>query len=135
MEKIYFDHLRWNNPWNILLVFAFILAILSIGGHYYWSFKARYLNIFLLAIHSLLVLYFSRLYWYKNTIQWNQKTCVIQIKPYRFIGKAIPFARIKAVEKKGAILYLTLTKSKMIAFDLNHIRAVDQERLFHLLIE
>ena len=133
MEKIYFDRLRWKNPWNVLPVLAFFFIFLSIGGYYYWAFESKILNIFLLAIHSLLVLYFSRLYWYKNTIQWNRKGCVIRIKPYRFIGKTLPFARIKAVEKKGAILYLTLTKSKMIAFDLNHIREEDQERLFRLL--
>lgn len=133
MEKIYFDRLRWKNPWNVLPVLAFFFIFLSIGGYYYWAFESKILNIFLLAIHSLLVLYFSRLYWYKNTIQWNRKACVIRIKPYRFIGKTLYFNQIKSIQKKENVLYATLLDNKMIHFDLTQIRIADQNRLFHLL--
>ena len=81
----------------------------------------------------LQAIYFSKLFWYKNTVQWNNKGIVIRIKS--FLGKSLRFDQIKATELNGKILTLTKSDGKTITFDLNEFAESDTQKLNKIMIE
>ena len=81
----------------------------------------------------LQAIYFSKLFWYKNTVQWNNKGIVIRIKS--FLGKSLRFDQIKATELNGKILTLTKSDGKTITFDLNEFAESDTQKLNEIMIE
>ena len=78
-------------------------------------------------------LYFSKLFWFKNTIQWNDKGIVIRIKS--FLGKSLRFDEIKATELSNKILTLTKTDGQKITLDLNEFQDSDTQKLNEIMIK
>ena len=86
----------------IVLSSVFIIT----GGFELIEFENPKVNKIISAIGFFLqVIYFSRLFWHKNTVQWNDKGIVIRIKS--FLGKSLRFDEIKA-DFLSVIYLLTL---------------------------
>ena len=70
-------------------------------------------------------LYFSKLFWFKNTVQWNKKGAVIRINS--FMGKSFNFDEIKKTELNEKKLIITKNGGKTMTFDLNEIIESDTQ--------
>ena len=77
------------------------------------------------------VVYSSKLFWYKNTVQWNKKGAVVRINS--FVGKSLQFDEIKMIELNGKTLYLKKFDGKNISFDLNGFSRTDIDRFLEII--
>ena len=131
MKRIHFDNLGKGNYWIILIILSLILGI---GIAEPFEFENEKIYKYIRAAGFLLpCIYFSKLFWYKNTVQWNKKGIVIRIKS--FLGKSLRFDEIKATELNGKILTLTKYDGKIITLDLNEFAESDTQKLNEIIIE
>lgn len=131
MEKIYFE-----NKINPKLKFLIILSIpfLIIGPLDLIHFNDPRINKYFSVIGFLLMtIFFSRMFWFKNYVQWNYKGIHIKIKS--FIGKSINFEKIKGNHLNKEILTITKTDGKKIRIDLEGIAENDSEKLNNIITE
>ncbi len=92
MKKIKFDSLQKNWWYISLIVIAFICMLF--GFLEIFKFENPNVNkIFSIVGHLSIVLFFSRMFWYKNYVQWNKKGIVLRINS--FLGKTFTFEDIK----------------------------------------
>ncbi|MCH7413294.1 hypothetical protein MM213_07360 [Belliella sp. R4-6] len=75
----------------------------------------------------LMTIYFSRMFWFKNYVQWNKKGVVIRIKPFR--GKSLSFKDIKSSKLEGNMLTIYKYDGITYDFDLKGIDENDSKRL------
>ena len=125
MEKIHFE-----NKINPKLKFLIILSIpfLLIGSLDLIHFNDPRINKYFSVIGFLLITtYFSRMFWFKNYVQWNYKGILIKIKS--LIGKSISFDKIKENHLNNGILTITKTNGKEFRIDLEGISKNDAEKL------
>lgn len=84
MRRIHFEHLGKGNYWIILIILSLIFIVIGILEPF--EFENEKIYKYISATGFLLqAIYFSKLFWYKNTVQWNNKGIVIRIKS--FLGK------------------------------------------------
>ena len=132
MKRIHFDHLGKGNYWIILIILSLIFIVIGIAEPF--EFENEKIYKYISATGFLLqAIYFSKLFWYKNTVQWNNKGIVIRIKS--FLGKSLRFDEIKATELNGKILTLTKSDGKIITLDLNEFAEFDTQKLNEIMIE
>jgi hypothetical protein len=132
MKRIHFDHLGKGNYWIILIILSLIFIVIGIAEPF--EFENEKIYKYISATGFLLqAIYFSKLFWYKNTVQWNNKGIVIRIKS--FLGKSLRFDQIKATELNGKILTLTKSDGKTITLDLNEFAESGTQKLNEIMIE
>ncbi len=131
MKRIHFDNMK-NKVWVSMIILSLVFII--IGGFELIEFENPKVNKIISAIGFFLqAIYFSRLFWYKNTVQWNNKGIVIRVKS--FFGKSLRFDEIKATELNGKILTLTKTNGKKIILELNEFSESDTHKLNEIMIK
>ncbi|MFD0991641.1 hypothetical protein [Tenacibaculum geojense] len=132
MKRIHFDHLGKGNYWIILIILSLIFIVIGIAEPI--EFENEKIYKYISATGFLLqAIYFSKLFWCKNTVQWNNKGIVIRIKS--FLGKLLRFDEIKATELNRKILTLTKYDGKIITLDLNEFAESDTQKLNEIMIE
>ena len=132
MKRIHFDHLGKGNYWIILIILSLIFIVIGIAVPF--EFENEKIYKYISATGFLLqAIYFSKLFWYRNTVQWNYKGIVIRIKS--FLGKSLRFDEIKATEINEKILTLTKSDGKIITLDLNEFAESDTQKLNEIMIE
>ncbi len=132
MKRIHFDNLRKNNYWIILIILSLISMLVGITEPF--GFEDQRVYKFITSCGFFIqALYFSKLFWFKNTVQWNGAGIVIRIKS--FLGKSLQFNEIKATQLNGKALTLTKTNGKIITIDLNEFSESDIQKLYELMSE
>ncbi len=132
MKRIHFDNLNKN----LFLITILILSIifLLVGIFEFIPFENQRINKRISGIGFLLqVLYFSRMFWYKNYVQWNKKGAIVRINS--FIGKTLRFDEIKGTELTNENLTITKNDNKTITFDLSKISESDTQKLNEIIIK
>lgn len=77
MKSIHFDDMK-NRGWIAVLILSGILILA--GGFEVILFEKPAVNKFISGSGFLLqMIYFSRMFWYKNLVQWNKKGAYIRI--------------------------------------------------------
>lgn len=106
MKRIHFDNLGKNNYWVLLIILSLIfIFIVQIEP---FEFENKKIYKYISSCGFLLqALYFSRMFWFKNYIQWNKKGAVIRINS--FTGKSLRFDKIKATKLNEKEMILTKT--------------------------
>ena len=132
MKRIHFDHLGKGNYWIILIILSLIFIIIGIAEPIEFENEKIYKYVSSIGFF-LQALYFSKLFWYKNTVQWNDKGIVIRIKS--LLGKSLRFNEIKATELNGKTLTLTKTDGNTITLDLNEFSESDTQKLNEIMIK
>ena len=131
MKRIHFDKMK-NRIWISMIILSLVFIIT--GGFELIEFTNPKVNKIIYATGFFLqAIYFSRLFWHKNTVQWNDKGIVIRIKS--FLGKSLRFDEIKATELNGRILTLTKYNGKTITIDLNDFAESDTQRLNEIMVK
>jgi DNA modification methylase len=125
MKKIHFDNMR-NWIWIVILILSLIFIL--VGTFELFEFENPKLNKRMSAIGFFLqVIYFSKMFWYKNYVQWNKKGAVIRINS--FSTKSLSFDQIKKTELNDKKLIVTKNNGNKVTFDLNEIAESDTKKL------
>jgi len=130
MKKIHFDNLSKN--WFLISILILSIIFLLVGIFEFIPFENPIVNKRISGIGFLLqVLFLSRMFWYKNYIQWNNKGAVIRIKS--FLGKNVKFKEITSSELINKKLILKTVYGNSIEFDLSEIVDSDSEKLYEII--
>jgi hypothetical protein len=130
-KKIHFDNMK-NWIWFAILILSlvFILA----GTFELFEFENPKMNKRISAIGFFLqVIYFSKMFWYKNYVQWNKKGAVIRINSWS--GKSLSFDQIKKTELIEKKLIITKDNGQTVTFDLNGIAESDTHKLNEIIVK
>ena len=131
MKRIYFDNMR-NTFWIIILVLSFVCLLIGIFEPIEYSNKN--LNKYVLTSGFVLqVFYHSKMFWYKNYVQWNKKGANIRVNS--FFGKSLSFDQVKATELNKQTLTITKNSGSKITLDLNGIIESDSQKLNDIIIK
>ncbi|HLV13752.1 MAG TPA: hypothetical protein VKY41_01130 [Xanthomarina sp.] len=131
MKRIYFDNMR-NKFWMAIFILAVICFLIGIFEPI--EFSNKNLNKYLLRSGFILqAIYFSKMLWYKNYIQWNKKGAFIRINS--FLGKSLRFKQINSTEWNEKQLIITKVNGEKITIDLNEIAESDTKKLNDIIVK
>lgn len=131
MKRIHFDNMR-NWIWISILIIALIFIL--IGSFDVFDFENPKMNNWISAVGFLLqVIYFTRIFWYKNYFQWNTKGAYIRMNSY--IGETLRFEEIKATELNEKKLTISKVNGKKVTFDLNDIAESDTKIINEVIVK
>lgn len=125
MKHIHFNRLnRFQSI--VLLLIGLILILIGfykdyLGEGSLWTTSSTVLGYLFFGLH------FSKMFWYKNYVEWNKKGIVYKIKS-RF-GKTLRFNQIGDVVRKNNVLFITLIDGSLMEIDLHDVFSGDQEKL------
>jgi len=130
-KKIHFDNMKsWIWIFILFLSLFFILVVIF----ELFEFVNPKLNKRISAIGFFLqVIYFSKMFWYKNYVQWNKKGAVIRINSWA--SKSLSFNQIKKTELFEKKLIITKDSGITVTFDLNEIEEVDSQKLNEIIVK
>ena len=81
----------------------------------------------------LQIIYFTRMFWHRNYVQWNKKGAVIKINSWT--AKSLSFNQIKTTELNEKKLTIIKSNGNKITFDLNDIAEPDTNKLNEIIIK
>lgn len=131
MKHIHFNRLNRFQS----IVFLLIGLILILIGFYkdylgegsLWTTSSTVLGYLFFGLH------FSKMFWYKNYVEWNKKGIVYKIKT-RF-GKTIRFNQIGGVVLKNDVLFITFIDGSLMKIDLHDVFPEDQKKLQEIFLK
>ena len=130
MKRIKFDNLQTN--WFFISLILISLLCIIFGFFEIIDFENPKINKRISGIGYLSqFIFFSRMFWFKNYVQWNKKGMVIRIKP--FFGKSISFEDIKNSKLENNILTINKNNGKDYYFDLTDIDEKDSIKLSEII--
>lgn len=130
MKRIKFDNLQTN--WFFISLILISLLCMIFGFFEIIEFENPKINKRISAMGYLSqAIFFSRMFWFKNYVQWNKKGIVIRIKS--FFGKSISFENVKNSKLENNILTIYENKGKNYNFDLTEIDEKDSKKLSEII--
>lgn len=130
MRRIKFDNLQKNWFLITLTLLSFLCVIFGLLEIYEFENPNINKGIVLIGYLSSAV-YFSRIFWFKNYVQWNAKGIVLRLKP--FYGKSIPFNDIKDLQYQNSVLTISRNNGVDYDFDLTGIDERDTTTLIEII--
>ena len=131
MKRIHFDNLN-NKFWIGLLMLSMLCFLIGVIEPIELSNQSVY-KYMSSAGYFLLAVFLSKMFWFKNTVQWNKKGIVLRINS--FLGKSLRFNDIITTEMNGRILTLTIKGERKIVMDLNKFTDDDVLKLNKIIKE
>lgn len=126
MKRIKFDNLQTN--WLFISLILISIFCIIFGFFEIIEFENPKINKRISAIGYLSqAIFFSRMFWFKNYVQWNKKGIVVRIKT--FFGKSISFENVKNSKLENNILTIYENNGKSYNFDLTEIDEKDSKKL------
>ena len=126
MKRIKFDNLQTN--WLLISLILISIFCIIFGFFEIIEFENPKINKRISAIGYLSqAIFFSRMFWFKNYVQWNKKGIVVRIKS--FFGKSISFENVKNSKLENNILTIYENNGKSYNFDLTEIDEKDSKKL------
>lgn len=121
-----------NSFWIVILILSIIFIV---GGTFeLFQFENAKSNKWMSIVGFFLqAIYFSKMFWYENYVQWNKKGALIKINS--FMGKSLIFNEIKTIELNDKKLKITKINDSTVIFDLNDITESDTQKLNEILIK
>ncbi|WP_445718278.1 hypothetical protein [Flavobacterium sp.] len=130
MKRIKFDNLSEN--WRLKLLVICSIIFLFLGIFEISVFNDSTLNESFIKIGFLFqVLFFGRMFVYKNYVQWNNKG--IYIKVNRFFGTNLNFDDIKSINYQDNSILIKKYNNKEIVINLSNIQSSDTLYLFEII--
>jgi len=129
MKKRRIHFLNINKDRFMLVVM--IMAVVCLGLGLLEAFKEG-VNYYLIASsYFLMAFYFSKIFWYRNMVQYNKLGGTIKINS--FFGKSFKFKDFKSTTIEKNTLKITTTNNKNLNFDTTGILSEDIDKLVELL--
>lgn len=134
MDKIHFDQLNFkNNKLKfLLLVISLIVIVLNIVGFYenYNPAIGKFMNV--MAFLTLAIIN-SKMFWYKNFVQWNRKGITIKIN--QFLSKSLNFNEITKFDVQNNQLIITKSYGENKVINMKNIETESVNKLLEILKE
>jgi hypothetical protein len=132
MKKIHFNHLTFKN-WTSLLMLISLVFIL-IGSFEIIDFEYKRTNKILASIGFFTqALYFSKMFWYKNYVEWNKLGMNIKINS--LISKSITFKNVEKIELDSSNLKIIQKSGNDKIFEIHDIANTDLEKLAKIITQ
>lgn len=132
MKKIHFGNLERKIGLLVIIGSVVGLSLIINGAFEIFQFENRTMSKYLNATGFILIAIFStRMFWYKNYVQWSKNGILIRIKSV--FGKNIKFKEIKSSELTDKKLIITETYGNKIEIDLSQIIDSDIEKLMNII--
>lgn len=125
MKHIHFDNKK-NWGWIIILILS--LFFIVSGTFEFFEFENPKINKRIAAIGFLLqTIYFTKMFWFKNYIQWNKKG--ITIKLHIVTSITLIFNDISGCEIKDTTFIISLKYGNTYIFNVEHVVMEDVIKL------
>ena len=131
MKHIHFNKLnRFQSI--ILLLIGFVLILFGfykdyLGQGSLWTSISSVIGYIFFGLH------FSKMFWYKNYVEWNKKGVVYKIKSR--LGKTLRFNQVGNVALKNNVLFVTLNDGSKTEIDLHEVFPEDQKKLQEIFLK
>ena len=130
MKRIKFDNLQYN--WFFISLVLLSLICIIFGFFEIIQFQNPKINKGISAIgHVSQVVFFSRMFWFKNYVQYNKKGIFIRIKT--FFGKSISFDNVERTELENQALTIYKNDGTRYDFNLEEIEERYSRKLFKVI--
>ncbi len=128
MKAIHFDHitLKKQIPYFILLIVGLLVLLLQMFEVI--QFESKTVNKLIFLLPFLIIMFIqSKIFWYKNIVQWNNKGVFIKINS--FFGTSVQFSAVHSFQYNNGRLILKMLYTKDKIIDLENTREADIENL------
>ena len=132
MKRIYFDNLSNQKIWILLMIISLILVLNGVFKFIIFENPTTHKYIDSIGF-LIIVIFMSKLFWFKNTVQWNKKGIVIRIKT--FLGKSIKFEEIKETNLNENVMEITKKNGHLIQIDVSEIAKSDSLKLKDIILK
>jgi len=130
MKNIYFEK---ATPWFWTAILVLSLMFVLLGTFECIDFTNLKINKRLTGIGFILqAIYFTRMFWYKNYVQWNKRSALVKINT--FTGKSLHYKNIKAAVLKDNQLVITKFNDRKQVFHLKNVAKTDTEKLYKIIV-
>lgn len=132
MKKIHFNHLTFKNWTSLLMLIS--LAFIIMGSFEIIDFEYKRTNKILASIGFFIqAAYYSKMFWYKNYVEWNKLGMNIKIN--RLISKSIKFENVKKLELDTTNLKIIQKSGSDKIFEIHNIASTDLEKLVKIIAQ
>jgi hypothetical protein len=98
------------------------------------DFEYKRTNKILVSIGSFIqAAYYSKMFWYKNYVEWNKRGMNIKIN--RLISKSIKFENVKKLELDNTNLKIIQKSGSDKIFEIHNIASNDLEKLVKIIAQ
>lgn len=126
MKRIKFDNLQYN--WFFISLVLLSLICIIFGFFEIIQFQNPKINKGISKIGYLSqTVFFSRMFWFKNYVQYNKKGIFIRIKT--FFGKSISFDNVERTELENQVLTIYKYDGNNYHFNMKNIDENDTKKL------
>ena len=126
MKRIKFDNVAKN--WFLITLLVLSILCLIFGGLEIIEFTNPKINNWLRGIGFFSqALFFSRMFWFRNYVQWNKKGALVRIKS--FWGENIKFDELSHATLEHKNLKIFNGDAVRYEFDLSDFEREDAEKL------
>lgn len=132
MKSIHFDEIGKQKAWIYVLMILLLFLLIVVFKPFPNENPLNYKILFSTCLFVLIVFH-SKNFWYKNSVQWNKIGMAIRIKS--FLGKSVRFDEISAVDRGENDITITKANGKKVVIDLSDIEESDSQRLFEIIKE
>ncbi len=127
-NKVLFHKIHGRSS-KIFISLALVCLVLY-GVDYFNDMFGRFDSVLLFSAHLILLLFWSRMIFYKSVVSWNKLG--INIKMKGIWGKQFSFEKIRSVEITDSELIIIGRYGKTSIFDIKHVSLVDRERIANI---
>ena len=130
MKRIKFDNLQ--NNWFFISLVLLSLSCIIFGLFEIIEFQNPKINKGISAIgHVSQAVFFSRMFWFKNYVQYNKKGIFIRVKT--IFGKSISFDGVERTELENQVLKIYKNDGSSYDFNMKNIDENDSKKLHDLI--
>lgn len=130
MKKIHFNHLTFKNWTSLLMIISLVLIL--VGSFEIIDFEYKRTNKILASIGFFIqTLYFSKMFWYKNYVEWNKLGMNIKINS--LISKSLTFKNVEKLELDITNLKIIQKSGREKTFEIHNIASNDLEKLVKII--
>lgn len=132
MKKIHFNHLTFKNWTSVLMLISLVFILM--GSFEIIDFEYKRTNKILASIGFFIqAAYYSKMFWYKNYVEWNKLGMNIKIN--RLISKSIKFENVKKLELDTTNLKIIQKSGSDKIFEIHDIASTDLEKLMKIIAQ
>jgi hypothetical protein len=132
MKKIHFNQLTFKNWTSLLMLISLVLIL--IGSFEIIEFEYKRTNKILASIGFFIqAAYYSKMFWYKNYVEWNKRGMNIKINI--LISKSITFKNVTKLELDNSNLKIIQKSGSDKIFEIHNIASTDLEKLVEIITQ
>lgn len=128
MKRIHFENMT---HWFWYAVLSLSIILILIGTFEYFDFENKEIYGYMrIAGFLLAALYFSKGFWFKNYVRWNNKSIFIRL--HSWSSRTVKYKEIKSSEVNDKQLIISKFNGEILNFDLIEFADTDVHKLYEI---